>query len=127
MNKKIITATIRFRSITLLLALMLSVGGQPARAASPAGPPSAVPPGQAPSPPRLQHPQALEAPIRRALGRMLNTSSQGLRETRRKGAISVDLQQRFQIAPVATVDAQGRVQITDYAHLPPAPPAPAPP
>jgi len=63
-------------------------------------------------------PPALEPEIRQALGRILNTSSEGLVEETRNGVTSVDLQRRFQTAPVATVDENGDVQITDYSHLP---------
>lgn len=61
---------------------------------------------------------ALEPEIREALGNILNTSSEGLVEETRNGITSVNLQGRFQTAPVATIDADGNVQITDYSHLP---------
>ncbi len=57
---------------------------------------------------------------------MLNTSSQGLVEREHRGAISVELQRRFHMAPVATVDAQGNVHIMEYSDVPPEP-APATP
>jgi len=69
------------------------------------------------SAPQQQAP-ALEPEIREALGNMLNTSSEGLVEETRNGVTSVNLQGRFQTAPVATIDADGNVQITDYSHLP---------
>jgi len=61
---------------------------------------------------------ALEPEIREALGDILNNSSEGLVEVTRNGVTSIDLQGRFQTAPVATVDESGNVQITDYTHLP---------
>lgn len=61
---------------------------------------------------------ALEPAIREALGRMLNTSSEGLVETTREGVTGMDLRGRFQTAPVATLGENGDVQITDYSHLP---------
>jgi len=61
---------------------------------------------------------ALEPKIRKALGKILNTSSEGLVEETRNGATSVDLEGRFQTAPVATIDKDGNIQITDYSHLP---------
>jgi len=61
---------------------------------------------------------ALEPKIREALGKILNTSSEGLVEETRNGATSVDLKGRFQTAPVATIDKDGNIQITDYSHLP---------
>lgn len=69
------------------------------------------------SPPQQQVP-ALEPEIREALSKMLNTSSEGLVEETRNGVTSVDLQGRFQTVPVATIDENGDVQITDYTHLP---------
>jgi len=60
----------------------------------------------------------LEPKIRKALGELLNTSSEGLVEETRNGVTSVDLQRRFRTAPVATIDADGNVQITDYSYLP---------
>jgi hypothetical protein len=72
-------------------------------------------------------PPALEPEIRQALGRILNTSSEGLVEETRDGVTKVDLQRRFQTAPVATLDEQGNVRITDYTHLPPEPEETAPP
>ncbi len=69
-------------------------------------------------PPAQQQAPALEPEIREALGNMLNTSSEGLVEETRNGVTSVDLQGRFQTAPVATIDEDGNVQITDYSHLP---------
>jgi len=71
-----------------------------------------------------EQPPPLEPEIREALGKTLNTSSEGLVEETRDGVTSVDLQHRFQTAPVATVDENGNVQITDYSHLPKEPPAP---
>lgn len=65
-----------------------------------------------------QQAPALEPGIREALGKMLNTSSEGLVEETRNGVTSVDLQGRFQTVPVATIDENGNVQITDYSHLP---------
>ncbi|VAW75545.1 hypothetical protein MNBD_GAMMA15-2442 [hydrothermal vent metagenome] len=70
----------------------------------------------APSSP--QHAPVLEPEIREALGEMLNTSSEGLVEETRNGVTSVDLQGRFQSVPVATIDEDGNVHITDYTHLP---------
>lgn len=64
----------------------------------------------------------LEPEIREALSNMLNTSSEGLVEETHNGVTSVDLQGRFQTAPVATIDEDGNVQITDYSHLPKASP-----
>lgn len=61
---------------------------------------------------------ALEPEIREALGSMLSTSSEGLVVETRNGVSSVDLQGRFRTVPVATVDKDGNVQITDYSHLP---------
>lgn len=96
-------------------------GGQPATDRSPvADSPVSVPT-------HAQPPPALEPEIRRALGRILNTSSEGLVEETRDGVTKVDLQRRFQTAPVATVDEQGNVEITDYTHLPPEPVEPAQP
>lgn len=69
----------------------------------------------------------LEPEIRRALGEILNTSSDGLVEETRNGVTRVDLQRRFQTAPVVTVDGQGNVDITDYSHLPAEPAEPSPP
>ncbi len=71
-----------------------------------------------------KHAPELEPEIREALGEILNTSSEGLLEETRNGASSVNLQGRFQTAPVATVDENGNVQITDYSHLPKASPQP---
>jgi len=65
-----------------------------------------------------QQASELEPEIRDALGNILNTSSEGLVEETRNGVTSVDLQGRFQTAPVATIDKDGNVQITDYSHLP---------
>lgn len=79
------------------------------------------------SPRTGQQAPPLEPEIRRALGRILNTSSQGLVEKTHEGVVSVDLQHRFQTAPVATVNPQGDVQITDYSQLPPEPAEPPPP
>ncbi len=67
------------------------------------------------SPPQASE---LEPEIRDALGNILNTSSEGLVEETRNGVTSVDLKGRFQTAPVATIDKDGNVQITDYSHLP---------
>lgn len=66
----------------------------------------------------------LEPEIRKALGEVLNTSSAGLVEETRNGVTGVDLQRRFRTAPVATVDAHGNIQITDYSSLPKEPAAP---
>ncbi|HHJ17823.1 MAG TPA: hypothetical protein ENJ80_14115 [Gammaproteobacteria bacterium] len=68
--------------------------------------------------PGQQQVPALEPEIRAALGDILNTSSEGLVEETRNGVTSVDLQGRFQTAPVATIDENGNIQITDYSHLP---------
>jgi len=78
-------------------------------------------------PPQPHTPPALEPEIRQALGKILNTSSEGLVEETRDGVTKVDLQRRFQTAPVATLDEQGNVQITDYTHLPPEPVETVPP
>jgi hypothetical protein len=67
---------------------------------------------------------ALEPETREALGKILNTSSEGLVEETHNGVTSVDLQGRFRTAPVATVDEDGNVQITDYSHLPKKPTQP---
>lgn len=91
-----------------------------------AAPPDAVPaaPGQnagshdgQPDTHAVQ-PVLLEPEIRQALGKLLNTTSEGLVEKTHNGVTSVDLQRHFRTAPVATVDAQGNVSITDYTHLP---------
>ena len=74
--------------------------------------------------PAQQQAPALEPEIREALARLLNTSSEGLVEETRNGATSVDLQGRFQTVPVATIDENGKVQITDYTHLPRTPTQP---
>ncbi|TCK17631.1 hypothetical protein DFR30_0866 [Thiogranum longum] len=60
----------------------------------------------------------LEPEIRDALGKILSTSSKGLVEKTTNGVSSVDLKGRFQTAPVATIDKDGNIQITDYTHLP---------
>ena len=63
----------------------------------------------------------LEPEIRESLGEILNTSSDGLVEEKMEnGAVGLNLQGRFRTAPVATIDTDGKVQITDYTHLPPA-------
>ncbi len=67
---------------------------------------------------------SLEPEIREALGKILNTSSEGLVEETRNGVTSVDLQGRFQSAPVATIDKDGNIQITDYSQPPKAPAKP---
>lgn len=88
-------------------------------------PPPASEPVVNPGAGRAQaQPPPLEPEIREALGKTLNTSSEGLVEETRDGVTSVDLQHRFQTAPVATVDENGNVQITDYSHLPKEAPAP---
>lgn len=74
--------------------------------------------GRAAVSPEQQLSPALEPEIREALGEILNTSSEGLVEETRNGVTSVDLQGRFQSAPVATIDERGNVQITDYSHPP---------
>lgn len=62
----------------------------------------------------------LEPEIREALGKTLNTSSEGLVEEKAaNGAIGMDLQGRFRTAPVATIDAEGNIQVRDYTSLPP--------
>lgn len=76
-------------------------------------------PRQTAAPPHPALPAPLDPEIRQALGRMLNTSSEGLVEHTRNGVTSVDLQGRFRTVPVATIDANGEVRITDYSHLPP--------
>ncbi len=63
-------------------------------------------------------PPKLEPEIRRALGRMLDTSSAGLVERTHGGVTSVELGRRFHMAPVATVDAKGDVHIREYSDLP---------
>jgi len=70
------------------------------------------------APPAQQQVPALEPEIREALGKILNTSSEGLVEETRNGVTSVDLQGRFKSAPVATIDEDGNVQVTDYSYLP---------
>ncbi len=70
------------------------------------------------APPEQQQVPALEPEIREALGKILNTSAEGLVEETRNGVTSVDLQGRFQSAPVATIDKDGNVQITDYSSPP---------
>jgi len=60
----------------------------------------------------------LEPEIREALGRILNTSSEGLVEVTTDKGTSVDLQGRFQTAPVATIDEHGKATIVDYSTLP---------
>ncbi len=86
---------------------------------SPAAQTSLQPPAAAPegSQPKQQQPK-LDPEVREALNEMLNTSSEGLVEETRNGVTSVDLQGRFQSVPVATIDEDGNVQITDYTHLP---------
>jgi len=69
-------------------------------------------------PPEQQRVPALEPEIREALGKILNTSSEGLVEETHNGVTSIDLQGHFQSAPVATIDKDGNVQITDYSYLP---------
>jgi len=71
-----------------------------------------------------QQAPALEPEIRAALNEMLNTSAEGLVEETRNGATSIDLQGRFQTAPVATIDENGNIQITDYSYPPGAAPQP---
>lgn len=62
----------------------------------------------------------LEPEIRDALGKILNSSSEGLvEETTAEGAVLLNHQGRFQTAPVATIDSDGKVQIKDYSSLPP--------
>lgn len=68
--------------------------------------------------PATQRPPALEPEIRAALGKLLDTSSEGLVEETRNGVTSVDLQGRFQTVPVATIDEQGEARIVDYSSLP---------
>jgi len=68
--------------------------------------------------PAPQQVPALDPEIRAALGELLNTSSEGLVEETRNGVTSIDLQGRFRTAPVATIDKDGNVQITDYSYLP---------
>jgi hypothetical protein len=94
---------------------------------SASGMPPATTPGGAVETPQPAPVPALEPGTRRALGEMLNTSSEGLVEETRGGVTSIDLQGRFRTAPVATVDDEGNVHITDYSHLPPAPDTPAEP
>ncbi len=86
--------------------------------ASPVGSPSNDTVASAVAPPGQQEVPALEPEIREALGKILNTSSEGLVEETRNGVTSVDLQGRFKSAPVATIDEDGKVQITDYSYLP---------
>lgn len=91
------------------------------------GMPPATTPGHAADTPEQTPVPALESGTRRALAEMLNTSSEGLVEETRGGVTSIDLQGRFRTAPVATVDEEGNVHITDYSHLPLAPDNPAEP
>lgn len=91
------------------------------------GIPPATTPGYAVDTPEQAPVPALEPGTRRALAEMLNTSSEGLVEETRGGVTSIDLQGRFRTAPVATVDEEGNVHITDYSHLPLAPDNPAEP
>ena len=71
-----------------------------------------------PGQPAAQRAPALEPEIREALGRILNTSSEGLVEVTTDKGTSVDLQGRFQTAPVATIDENGKATIVDYSTLP---------
>ncbi len=85
---------------------------------SPLVPLPAQPPSESPVAQSAPQPQPLEPEIRKALGELLNTSSEGLVEETQNGVTSVDLQKRFQTAPVATIDADGNIHITDYSYLP---------
>lgn len=81
-------------------------------------PVSVQPPIESPVAQSVSQPQPLEPEIRKALGELLNTSSEGLVEETRNGVTSVDLQRRFRTAPVATIDADGNIHIQDYSYLP---------
>jgi len=56
----------------------------------------------------------LEPEIQQALEKMLNTSSEGLVEEKTDNGISVDLKGRFHMAPVATINEKGEVEVQDY-------------
>ena len=78
------------------------------------------PTGAVPEKARLSSSPKLEAKIRESLSKTLNTSSKGLVEERlQDGTVGIDLQGRFRAVPVATVDGDGKVQVTDYTSLPP--------
>lgn len=81
-------------------------------------PVSAQPQVEAPVAQSVTQPQPLEPEIRKALGELLNTSSEGLVEETRNDATRVDLQRRFRTVPVATIDANGDIHIKDYSYLP---------
>jgi len=66
----------------------------------------------------VSQPQPLGPKRRKALGELLNTSSEGLVVETRNGVSSVDLQGRFRTVPVATIDANGNIHIRDYSCLP---------
>ena len=60
----------------------------------------------------------LEPEIQRALESMLNTTSDDLVEVETENGVGVDLQNRFQTVPVATINADGEVEIRDYTNAP---------
>lgn len=60
----------------------------------------------------------VEPEIRRELGDLLNTSSDGLNEVKTENGVMVDLKDRFRTAPVATINENGEVVIQDYV-IPP--------
>lgn len=84
-------------------------GTSPATAQPADHPGADSPPGEQPPP--------LEPEIREALGKILNTSSEGLVEETHNGVTGIDLKGHFKTAPVATIDEHGNVQVTDYSHL----------
>jgi hypothetical protein len=117
----------------------LATAQSPAAASGGPSPDTPQPPDPRPNVPPVSPPAAraagdaaaaaqgappLEPEIRKALGEVLDTSSAGLVEETRNGVTGVDLQRRFRTAPVATVDAHGNVQITDYSSLPKEPATP---
>jgi hypothetical protein len=61
---------------------------------------------------------SMDPALRAALNEMLSTSSEGLEVEENNGVTSIDLQGRFRIVPVATIDEQGEVHIREYSSPP---------
>jgi len=62
--------------------------------------------------------QKLEPEIQNELQKLLNTSSEGLREVVTEKGVMVDLEDRFRTAPVATINKKGEVLIQDHISPP---------
>lgn len=63
----------------------------------------------------------LEPEIRAGLEDLLDTSHEGLEKEEIDGAVIINLQGRFRIAPVATVDENGEIHIQEYSTQPAGP------